>query len=616
MDSSSDDDKSLMMPGMLCFPPAAAASSAFPHPPQDISLVKTDSFASTDTAVAPAAAAATAAAATAAAAATDNDDTGPLALRRRYFAPNATLSHPDAPLTLSRGVGCRLHCAHTGRAYLDAQNNVAHLGHGHAGVAAAVSAQLLALNTNSRYVSPELGLYCRELVGTLPKGMQGGEQQQPPPPPLVFLTNSGSEANDLALRLARAHHAERFGCGNGDAAPPAFHVAVLGGAYHGHLDSVVRLSPYKFWAAPSSSPSPPSSSAAAHAHARTKPSWVHVIPLPDEFVGGQATRFCDGAAAARAVVRAARKQGGRIGLAVAEAIPSCAGQALLPAGFLAALFSTLRQEEPNVLCCVDEVQTGFGRVGAPHFWAFEPQLLMGPPNCLPDLITLGKPAGNGFPLAGLIATRAASHAFCELSGEPYFNTYGGSNCSVAAGRAVLRAVKEERLAERAAATGVVLGALLRRVADAHKAHVRDVRGVGLFWGVDIGRVVAVADAGAADCGAMATAAATTAATATVPAPAKASWLARRMRDVSGVLVSVDGVYGNVLKIKPPMVFGAQESRELAAALDAALWALDSGAVAADERAALERRERESWLGAVLPVREMYERNARELGLMM
>jgi ethanolamine-phosphate phospho-lyase len=631
-DAAARDSSALMMatmPGLADKSTARQQQQQHQLSPRDVSMLKTDSFASTDTATDAAAAAAVAADAPAPSPA-GGDDNHPLALRRRFFAPNATLAHADSPLALSRGLGCRLLCAETGRAYLDAQNNVAHLGHSHAAVAAAVSAQLLRLNTNSRYVSSELGLYCRELVETLPAVMLRAAAQEEP---LVFLTNSGSEANDLALRVARANHAQRFGGGGGgaptgDAPPPAFHVAVLGGAYHGHLDSVVRLSPYKFWAPGSAG----AGTGGAEAAARTKPDWVHVIPLPDEFRAGRATRFDDGAAAARAVCAAARSKGGRIAFAIAESIPSCAGQCPLPPGYLAALFSTLRQEEgrDGVVCCVDEVQTGFGRVGHPHFWAFEPQLLPlaesarggggggGGLDCLPDLISMGKPMGNGFPLAGLMAARrGAARAFCEHSGEPYFNTFGGSGCSVAAGRAVLKAVRDERLAERAAATGRALGGLLRRVAAAHGRHVRDVRGCGLFWGVEITRAVSVAPP-SAERGAAEEEPPPQHQLLLLPAPVKAAWVARRMRDASGVLVSVDGIYGNVLKVKPPMCFGPDEARELADALDAALSELGGsggGAGAEEELAALERREAHAWATQGARVREMYDRNARELGLL-
>jgi ethanolamine-phosphate phospho-lyase len=604
---------------------AVASEPADPllPPPKPDHLMKTDSFASSDTAVVDLVDAAAAEPAAAAAA---------LALRRAYFAPNATLSHSDAPLCLSRGAGCRLYCASTGRAYLDAQNNVAHVGHAHRAVAEAVARQLLEINTNARYASLELGAYCAELVATLPAevrgcfpgGRGGGDQ-----PPMVFLTNSGSEANDLALRLARARHHQRF---PGGGAAPAFHVAVLAGAYHGHLDSVSQLSPYKFWASSGGGDDDGrSEDDGALRFARTKPEWVHVVPVPLEKAEGSSAgaMLFDGAAAARAVARAARLKGGRIGLVIAEPAPSCAGQVALPPGFLASLFATLRAEE-GALCCVDEVQTGFGRFGGGAFWAFEEQLILLPPpppsssssNCLPDLVTMGKPMGNGYPLAGLIATRAAAQAFVHGAREPYFNTFGGSNASVAAGRAVLRAIRDDRLVERAGRAGAVLGAALARVAAAHPEHVRDVRGQGLFWGVEVSRWAAAAAAvadeyddhgeeeeeekeeeGNAAC-------------CWLPAPAKAAWVARRMRDASAVLVSVDGVYGNVLKIKPPMCFGAAEARELAAALDAALAALPAVAGEAGEGAArLERRERELWRTAVRPVRATYERNARELGLM-
>ncbi len=172
---------------------------------------------------------------------------------------------------------------------------------------------------------------------------------------------SGSEANDLALRIARA------------ATGGATHIAVLDGAYHGHVASLIDCSPYKF----------------NNPGGQGRPPHVHVLPMPDVY----RNTGLDGRAAARAAIHAAKSAGGRLGAFIAESVMSCAGQVVFPAGWLAGVYEEMRAA--GVVCIADEVQVGFGRVGC-AFWGFE---LSG---VVPDIVTVGKPMGNGFPMGALV----------------------------------------------------------------------------------------------------------------------------------------------------------------------------------------------------------------------
>lgn len=354
--------------------------------------------------------------------------------RAQYVGPNVALNYAT-PLHIVRGEGCFLYDG-AGRRYLDCVNNVAHVGHCHPEVAAATCAQLQTLNTNCRYLHDNYTDYCEALTATMPQPLE-----------VTYMVCSGSEANDLALRIARA------------ATGGATHVAVIDGAYHGHVGSLIDISPYKF----------------NNPGGTGKPSHVHVLPTPDVFRG----TGLDGRAAARAAIQAAKEAGGRLCAFIAESVMSCAGQVgcpwsrraasprvsqvIFPEGWLQAVYDEMHAA--GVVCIADEVQVGFGRVGR-AFWGFE---LSG---VVPDIVTVGKPMGNGFPMGALITrwvrvivrcwnaphVHTTSHRIADAfnNGMEYFATYGGCTAAGATGLAVLRVLRQERLQERAVETGAYL----------------------------------------------------------------------------------------------------------------------------------------------------------------
>jgi 4-aminobutyrate aminotransferase-like enzyme len=227
--------------------------------------------------------------------------------------------------------------------------------------------------------------------------------------------------------------------------------------------------------------------------------------------------------------------GGRVGAFMAESILSCGGQVVLPPGYLAAAYRAVR--EAGGVCIADEVQVGMGRPGT-HFWAFETQ------GVVPDIVTMGKPVGNGHPLGVVVTTRAIAEKFAN--GMEYFNTFGGNPVSCAIGLAVLDVVHDERLQDRALRTGAHLLSGLRDLKAQHPL-VGDVRGLGLFVGVEL-----VRDRESLE-----------------PAGREAGIVVNRMRD-RGVLVSTDGPFHNVIKIKPPLVFTTSDADRLVETLD---WVL-------------------------------------------
>jgi len=420
-----------------------------------------------------------------------------LAERRQRIGRNLSISY-RRPLKIARGLGAYLF-DDEGRAYLDCVNNVAHVGHCHPRVVAASARQAAVLNTNTRYLHDSILEYARRLTATLPEPLS-----------VCFFVNSGSEANDLALRLARA------ATGRND-------VIVVDVAYHGHTQALIDVSPYKH-----DGPG-----------GRGRPPFVQVVPMPDPYRGPQRGAGAEvGRAYAENVghaIAAIRERGREPAAFIAESLLGCGGQIVFPAGFLAGSFALVRAA--GGVCIADEVQTGFGRVGT-HFWAFATQ------GVVPDIVTMGKPAGNGHPLAVVVTTPAIADAFAN--GMEYFNTFGGNPVSCEVGLAVLDVIAEERLQENALVVGAHLMARLHELADRHPV-IGDVRGLGLFIGVEL-----VRDRDARS-----------------PAAAIAAYVAERLRDL-GVLVSTDGPDHNVLKVKPPIVFSRADADHLAGILDLVL----------------------------------------------
>jgi 4-aminobutyrate aminotransferase-like enzyme len=361
------------------------------------------------------------------------------------------------------------------------------------------------LNTNTRYLHELVLSYADRLTALLPDHLE-----------VCYFVNSGSEANELALRLART------ATGRPD-------VATVDGAYHGNTQRLVEVSPYKF----------------GGPGGEGRRDDVQVVPLADPYRGAHRGEGLETAAEylaeARAVLQGEAERGHAAGAVIAEAIPSVAGQVVPPSGWLAGLFDAARSV--GAVPIADEVQVGFGRVGV-DAWAF------GAAGARPDIVTMGKPIGNGHPLGAVVTTRAIAEAFAN--GMEYFNTFGGNPVSAAIGLAVLDVIDEEGLQEHARVTGERLIAGLRELASRHEA-IGDVRGMGLFVGIDLVRDRDTREADAE--------------------------LARELANVAaerGVLLSTDGPFHNVMKIKPPLVFSAADADRLVETVDAVLGELATG----------------------------------------
>lgn len=422
--------------------------------------------------------------------------------RSQALAPGMRTSYRN-PVRLVRGSMQYVFDA-DGRRYLDAYNNVPHVGHCHPHVVEAAAAQLRTLNTNTRYPHELLERFTELLTATLPRELR-----------VCYLVNSGSEANDLAIRLARAHTKRQD-------------VVVLDAAYHGITSTLIDISPYKF--------NGPGGTG--------KPPWVHVAPLPDVYRGTY--RADDPAAGVRyadalgGIVDAASRAGGGIAAFIAESAPSVGGQIVLPSGYLERAYSHVRAH--GGVCIADDVQTAYGRLGS-HFYAFEAQ------HVVPDIVVLGKPIGNGYPLGAVVTTREIAGSFDN--GMEFFSTFGGSTVSCAVGIAVLDTMKQERLQEHARNVGSMLLDGLRQLAARHQV-IGDVRGSGFFLGVEL-----VTDRDSR-----------------TPASSPAGEVVNRMRD-EGILIGTDGPDHNVLKIRPPMPFDSDDANQLVRTLDRVLAALDS-----------------------------------------
>lgn len=398
--------------------------------------------------------------------------------RRRRIGPSLSVSYRQH-LAIVRGRGQYLF-DHRGRPYLDLVNNVCHVGHCHPRVVEAGQRQMAQLNTNTRYLYPGLTDYAERLASTLPEGLD-----------VCYFVTSGSEANELALRLARAH------TGRQD-------ILVHEGAYHGHTSTLIDISPYKFLGSGGPGEAQP---------------WVHMTPMPDGYRGshrgdGPEVGQRYGAEVARTIEDAGRP----IAAFIAEPILGCGGQVVPPEGYLDAAYGHVRAA--GGLCIADEVQVGFGRVGS-HFWTFETQ------GVVPDIVVLGKPIGNGHPMAAVVTTRAIAESFAN--GMEFFSTFGGNPVSCAIGMAVLDVVRDEGLQDRARELGQRLMDGFRELQGRHPL-IGDVRGRGLFLGLELVRDPDTLE----------------------PADTEASELVERMRD-QGILLSTDGPLHNVIKIKPPMV---------------------------------------------------------------
>ena len=415
--------------------------------------------------------------------------------RKKVLGPNLSVSYAKK-LKIVRGSGAYLF-DHTGRAYVDAVNNIAHVGHCHPHVVAALN-QAKTLNTNTRYLHNTILDYAERLGALFPAPLS-----------VVYMVTSGSEANELALRIARTVTGRRG-------------IVTLDWGYHGHTGALIDISPYKF----------------NRKGGDGKPAEVGIATLPDPYRGPFRGADSGPAYAASVAEQITELQIANLPPAAmfAEAISGCGGQVFFPDGYLAEAARLIRAA--GGLMVVDEVQTGFGRVGT-DMWAHTSQ------GVIPDIVTLGKPIGNGHPMAAVITTPEIAKAFAN--GMEFFSSFGGNPVSAAVGMAVLDVIEGEGLQDKARVTGHYLLAGLQALTH---PLIGDVRGRGLFLGVELVRDRVTLE----------------------PATTEAGAIANHMRD-NGVLISTDGPFDNVLKIKPPLAFGRSEADLVIAALAGALSAL-------------------------------------------
>jgi 4-aminobutyrate aminotransferase-like enzyme/Ser/Thr protein kinase RdoA (MazF antagonist) len=420
-----------------------------------------------------------------------------LAERRSLLGKNLSVSYSE-PLKIVRGWMQYLY-DETGRAYLDVYNNVPLVGHSHPRVVRAAQEQLALLNTNTRYLHDNVLRYAERLTELCPAALR-----------VCYFVNSGSEANELALRLARAH------TGRED-------VIVLEHAYHGHTNTLIDISPYKF-----DGPG-----------GRGRKRWVHVAPIADDYRGpyrrGDAQAGAKYAEHVGEILDRVRGEGRGVAAYIAETLPSVGGQIVFPPNYLAEVYRRVRAA--GAVCIADEVQVGFGRLGT-HFWGFETQ------GVVPDIVVLGKPIGNAFPLAAVITTQEIAASFAN--GMEFFSTFGGNPVACAVGLAVLDVVRDEALQDRALRVGKYWMTELKKLQDCHRL-IGDVRGSGLFVGVDLVRNRETRE----------------------PATEEAGYVVNRLRE-RGILAGTDGPYDNVIKLRPPLIFSESDADLFIATLESIL----------------------------------------------
>lgn len=410
--------------------------------------------------------------------------------RERLLGPAYRLFY-EWPLHTVRGEGVWLY-DEQGRRYLDAYNNVASVGHCHPRVVEAICNQAAKLNTHTRYLQEGVLDYAEQLLGTFAQYLER-----------VMFTCTGSEANDLALRIAK-----QYTGGTG--------VIITQFAYHGVTGDIAELSP-------------------SLGPGIVLPPHVRTVRAPDAYRLGEQNVASAFSADVRAAIDDMRANGIRPAAVLLDGIFASDGVLPGPAGFLAEGIALAQAE--GLLYIADEVQSGFARTGL-NMWGFERH------NVRPDIVTMGKPMGNGQPIAGIAGRAEVVDNFGK--NMRYFNTFGGNPVSCAAGKAVLDVIRDEQLQRRSQVIGDYLLAGLSQLADRHEL-IGDVRGAGLFLGVEL-----VTDRKLK-----------------TPAAAQTRKIVNSMRE-HGVLISAAGPLENVLKIRPLLAFEREHADLLLQAVDRAL----------------------------------------------
>lgn len=405
--------------------------------------------------------------------------------RKQHLGKSLSLQY-KTPIKMVRGTGQYL-MDQFGNNYLDTVNNVAHVGHENYTVVKAGQEQMALINTNSRYLHENINELAKELIETLPKELN-----------VLHFVNSGSEANELAIRMVKSATGEKD-------------MIASEVGYHGNSNMCIDISSYKF----------------DGKGGNGAPEHTQIFPLPDSFRGkyrgeNTADKYAE---EVQKCIENIHQKGRNVGGFIIEPIISCGGQIELPKGFLTKAYAKVRKA--GGICISDEVQTGIGRMGK-TFWGFELH------HVIPDIVTIGKPLGNGHPVAAVACTQKVADAFAN--GMEYFNTFGGNPVSCAIATEVLKTVKRDKLQENALEVGEFLKTELKKLAQEFPI-IGEVRGQGLFLGIEL--VDAKLN----------------------PLAAQTDYLANRMKEFR-ILMSTDGPDHNVLKIKPPIIFTKENAEEL------------------------------------------------------
>ncbi len=363
-----------------------------------------------------------------------NHETIHEAIERRYkhISPILSLSYEE-PIQMSQSAFQYMYDT-SGNTFLDAYNNIPHVGHSHPKVVTAGQKQMAKLNTNTRYIFKELAIYAEKLLSHFPAELNK-----------VYFVNSGSAASDLAIRMANNH-------------TNSHHMMVMELGYHGNTQTAIEISDYKF------------------NNPKGNGQKQHVIKtaLPDTYKGKYQNETTHpgkryGADAAEQISNSDVP----ISAFISEPVVGCAGQVPLPVGYLKEVYPAIRAQ--GGVCISDEVQTGFGRLGD-YFWGFEAS------DVIPDMVILGKPIANGHPMGAVVCTDEIAASF--ESGVEFFSSFGGNPVSCAIATAVLDVIDEERLQENAKTVGDHYKSLLKGLMQKYPC-IGDVRGSGLFIGCEI-----------------------------------------------------------------------------------------------------------------------------------